>query len=154
MRLEVVNDAVLNARAAVEEAAALIPARKNALDNCRTGKFQALFDGYKRVLRAATRGFSEEEQRVHILMADTDMGKIKLVSSEDLVVEAETEVKTFSIAGKDCAPMDLQGWQQHLGISDLEVQYAILRKDCDDEDRWAETYRQFQKKQEQMQQLV
>lgn len=70
------------------------------------------------------------------------MSKMKIVSSDDLVVEAEAEVKTFSIAGKDCAPMDLQGWQQHLGIPDLEVQYAIVRKGCEDEDRWADTYRQ------------
>ena len=61
LRLEVVNEAVLTARAALDVAKSLLPARKNALDNLTNITCKLLFrDGQTPMLRVAERDVGPE----------------------------------------------------------------------------------------------
>jgi hypothetical protein len=62
LRLEVVNEAVLTARAALDVAKSLLPARKNALDNLTTIACKLLFeDGQNPMLRVADRVVQQDQ---------------------------------------------------------------------------------------------
>ena len=62
MRLEVVNEAVLTARAALDVAKSLLPARKNALDNLTNIACKLLFkDGQNQMLRVADRDVQQDQ---------------------------------------------------------------------------------------------
>jgi len=147
LRLELVSEAVLAARAAVHEAAALLPARKNALDNCKTGLFTQLFVGQRQVLRPEGEVPSEEEEVLGIALGSPG-GGLKVLRPGDLVVEAVSQDGELSVAG---TAMTLQGWQQHLHLPGLQLCRAVERKPRED---WQTTFVELQRKQVQMQCLV
>jgi len=161
LRLEVVNQAVIEAREVLEEATAVLPARKNALDNCRTCMMQLLFEGEPRqILRVPDFPSDEEKQAFAICWgvdpdAPVDILKHgKLMREDDWLVQSVDSDNKLSIQGLDCGCKSLQEWAQHLGVPSLGLYYAMSKKQLPEEGQWEATVERLKEQKKVLRQLV
>lgn len=115
LRMEVVNSSLLRARAALDDAKALVPARRNAVDNGAKANLTLLHDGMKRVLRQEAS-----------LCADL----LENVYEEDDLVVLDASAYGAVVQGFECEGMKtMEEWSQHFGLPGLKVAYVAVRRD-------------------------
>jgi hypothetical protein len=106
VKMEVVNQAVLDARSKVEDTRAKIPARKNALDNHATYTWNQFYDGTEICLRERS---SQEKMHEQGDFTST-VGTWKIVSDEKPEV-----VDACALEGKcDGASKTIEEWEKEL----------------------------------------
>lgn len=114
LRMEVVNSALLRARAALDDAKALLPARRNAVDNGQKANLTLLHDGMKRVLRSEATLSAAIFENVY--------------REDDLVVLESSNtgltVQDFEAEGMKTA----EQWSQYFGLPGLKVAYVLVRR--------------------------
>lgn len=123
LRVEVVNNAVLDAQAKLEEALALVPPRKNAVDNMASGKFKLFYSGYRRVLTRPT-----GEDHVQVVSLDGNYA----------VAEGGNYPKgVYVIEGHESeGAQSLSFWAEHFDVPDLVVGYMLEERSSEDPSKW------------------
>jgi len=129
LRMEVVNSEVLEAQAALDAAKALIPARKNALDNISTSMYMLLSDGYVRVLREPVVASQPSN-------AQND-GVLVYTSPDDYVIVEGFAKDLISLQGHvGEGAKTIHDWAVHFGFEQLTIQYAAKKKQFQEKGKW------------------
>lgn len=115
LRMEVVNSALLRARAALDDAKALLPARKNAMDNGQKANFTLLHHGMKRVLRPEGSLCADFVENVY---REDDLVVLEASSTGALVQGFEQEGRKT-----------VEEWSQYFGLPGLKIAYVVVRRD-------------------------
>jgi len=163
LRLEVVTEAVLAARAVLESAKSLLPARKNALDNLTNIACKLLFkDGQQPMLRVAKRDDSQHGQ---------DVGALVARASEDVIWEPwlcegwategwgakdESGETVWQLAEfPEEPPKSCADWAEKLGVECLRYdRKTVKRVFPDDDGLWESTHASLRAQRQKLQQLL
>lgn len=115
LRMEVVNAPLLEARAVLNDAKALLPARKNAMDNVSKAKLTLLHNGMKRVLRQEGNSCADFYREDDIVVSESSNSGVVVQGLEDQGMRSMEE------------------WSQHFGLPRLKVAYVVVRRDFGEE---------------------
>ena len=141
MRLEVVNAAVLTARAALNVATSLLPARKNALDNLTNIAGKLLFlPGQQPMLRVVPRGKGEDikSDAAHAIQLLVERGSEDLIwnpqicegwAADGWPAKNESGAVVWKLLDfPEDAPKTCAAWAAQLGVAELRYERTTVKR--------------------------
>jgi hypothetical protein len=127
LRMEVVNQAVLDAQTALDEAKALVPSRKNAVDNVNTGMHSLLYESYRRVLGPPLSEGEKESRRAGEATNSCD-GSYIIVSGD---------VTGYKLQGHEEEGLKTAvQWANHFGVLELVPRYELPKRVYEEPGKW------------------
>lgn len=132
LRLDVVNAALAEAQDAVNEARAVLPARKNALDNVSTSLYHLLWE------RVTILRLGEEPPFDHSVGMEGNLWKPESDPGwiVDREITHEDSDSTYCLKGFSCEAKTATEWAQHLGVRQLKKGYGFVKKIYDEPGTW------------------
>eukprot|EP00656_Telonema_subtile_P011446 TRINITY_DN15674_c0_g1_i3.p1 TRINITY_DN15674_c0_g1~~TRINITY_DN15674_c0_g1_i3.p1 ORF type:complete len:635 (+),score=156.09 TRINITY_DN15674_c0_g1_i3:113-2017(+) len=149
MKIEVVNQAVIDAQTALDDAKAAIPARKNALDNVRTGAFSVLYTGAHRSMLADGPAFNWD---VGGLLEYEGLPERAWEVSGNGQMDPSGE-KTYTLHGHDEA-RTVEQWAKELSAPELALTAGFDKRVYEDPERWDQRRTELREQQTKLTALV
>lgn len=154
LRLEVVNATVVEAQEALTQANAVLPARKNALDNISSSLYHELFE-YLQCLRVGqppdySKGLHEVSQMVdQVWQPESDPAWIV-----DREIQHQDSQSTFCLRGFTYEPKTIKEWCDHFDVPLLNKGYLLVKKTFDKPGMWESKYEALKMQKNTLKQLV